>query len=408
MRHNQFMQVRLLLWLAAGSAATTNTWAQLMMQSGPHGPRIHGTDLAVLEAGDTRKDLPCSLQPDKAYLGFDMRFHSGFDVQVPLKELAGNENMLTMLFRVTPDGQPESAKYFVHRIRVPQIEEEAKGDTYLEGGFDLGEGKYKVDWLMRDRAERVCAHSWDVEASLPAKDKQMALVVPANAVEQMHGDQFQPEPAVQREPGEGLHVKIVMNFAPQRTTASALKPTDLAALVAILRTLSRDPRIARFTLVAFNMNDQKVFHRQELVERIDFPALGKSMNQVAVGTVNLKHMVEKHSSTTFLTKLIGDECGPSTRADAVVFAGPKAMLDQNVPSDEVKALELAYPVFYMNYILNPQATPWRDAIGVAVKQMKGVEYTITRPRDLWFSISEMVGRIVKFRNGKTVAAVSSQ
>jgi hypothetical protein len=364
--------------------------------------------MAVLEAGDRRNDLPCSLQPDKAYLGFDMRFHAGFDVQVPLRELAGNENTLTMLFRVTPDGQRENARYFVQRVKVPQIEEEAKGDTYLEGGFDLGEGKYKVDWLMRDRAERVCAHSWDVEAALPPRDRQIALVVPPNVVEPMHGDQFQPEPAVQKEPGEGLHVKIVMNFAPQRATASSLKPTDLAALLAILRTLARDPRIGKFTLVAFNMNDQKVFHRQSLVDRIDFPTLGKSMNQIAVGTVSLKNMVEKHSTTNFLAKLIADECGPNTNADAVVFAGPKALLDQNVNSDEMKALELSFPVFYMNYILNPQATPWRDAIGAAVKQMKGIEYTITRPRDLWFSISELIGRIVKFRNGNKVTAVSIQ
>jgi len=62
----------------------------------------------------------------------------------------------------------------------------------------------------------------------------------------------------------------------------------------------------------------------------------------------------------------------------------------------------------MNYILNTQATPWRDAIGAAVKQMKGIEYTITRPRDLWFSISELIGRIVKFRNGNKVTAVSIQ
>jgi hypothetical protein len=84
------------------------------------------------------------------------------------------------------------------------------------------------------------------------------------------------------------------------------------------------------------------------------------------------------------------------------------MLAANVPDDSLKQLgELEYPVFYMNYILNPNATPWRDAIGNAVKALKGTEYTISRPRDLWFAVTEMVSRIVKFRNGKQVAAVSS-
>jgi len=391
---------------AAASFAVSSAWAQILMNSGPGGPRLNGTDLAVLEAGEKRQDLPCDLTPDKPVLGFDMRFHTGFDVSVPLRELSGSENLLTILFRVTPENQKDTVRYFTQRIRVPSVEEDAKGEAYLEGGVDLGEGKYKVEWLMRDRAERVCAHSWDVEASLPNKDRQMALVMPPNAVEAMHPDQFQPEPAVQREGESLLHVKLIVNFAPQRPTASSLRPSDLAALVSMLRTLARDPRIGKFSLVAFNMSDQKVFHRQESVDRIDFPSLGKSLDRVAVGTVNLKNMMVKNSATQFLTKLIADECGSSVNADAVIFAGPKALLEQNVPDEELKKAALHYPVFYLNYVLNPFATPWRDAIGNAVKALKGLEYSVTRPRDLWFSVSEMVGKISKTRNGKQVAAVS--
>jgi hypothetical protein len=54
--------------------------------------------------------------------------------------------------------------------------------------------------------------------------------------------------------------------------------------------------------------------------------------------------------------------------------------------------------------LNPQANPWRDAIGAAVKYLKGVEYTISKPRDLFFSWSDIVGRIVKSKFGRTPGA----
>jgi hypothetical protein len=57
-------------------------------------------------------------------------------------------------------------------------------------------------------------------------------------------------------------------------------------------------------------------------------------------------------------------------------------------------------VFYMNYNVNPTANPWRDAIGTAVKALKGAEFTISRPRDLFFVWSEIIGRIVKFKVGK--------
>ena len=75
-------------------------------------------------------------------------------MSVPLKELAGSDNQLTMVFRVTPEGHPDEAVYFSQHVPVPAIEEDAGGPAYLQGTFDVGEGKYHVDWMMRDRAER--------------------------------------------------------------------------------------------------------------------------------------------------------------------------------------------------------------------------------------------------------------
>ena len=50
--------------------------------------------------------------------------------------------------------------------------------------------------------------------------------------------------------------------------------------------------------------------------------------------------------------------------------------------------EVSFPLFYLNYNLYPRENPWRDAIGNAVRFFKGVEYTISRPRDLWFAVSD--------------------
>src|ERR1700723_1309923 len=92
----------------------------------PDGRAVHiiNTDMVVLEAQDVRKDLSCTVTPAKPVLGFDLRFHAGFDVAVPLKELAGSENHLTILFRITPDGHKEAATYLVQHFNVPSIDEE--------------------------------------------------------------------------------------------------------------------------------------------------------------------------------------------------------------------------------------------------------------------------------------------
>jgi len=86
----------------------------------------------------------------------------------------------------------------------------------------------------------------------------------------------------------------------------------------------------------------------------------------------------------------------------VIFAGPKVMLDDHAPIDSLKELSgVNCPVFYMNYVLTPQQNPWRDSIGNVVKRLRGYEYTISRPRDLWTSWSDIMGHIVKLKLAST-------
>lgn len=381
------------------------------LMSGSGGPvNLFPTDMAVLSAGEIRKDLPCVVNPIKPLLGFDLRFHAGYDVSVPLKELAGGDNILTMVFRVYPENHPERPAYFSHRMRVPPIDDEARGEAVWQGVFDLGEGRYHVDWLMRDRTERVCSSYWDAEAALPAKDRQIALVIAPNTVERAAMEQFGEEPPVRRVEGEPLlNVKMLINFAPQNSHAASMQPLDTSALVQILRTVAREPRIGKFSLVAFNMQEQRVIYRQESADRIDFPALGEAISSLKLGTVDLKRLSDKHGDTDFLTDLIQREVHGEQRPDAVIFAGPKVLLDANVPAEALRSVNgVDFPLFYMNYNLNPQAVPWKDAISHTVKFFHGTEYTISRPRDLWFAVTEMVGRIVKSRNGRHASAISTQ
>jgi hypothetical protein len=295
-------------------------------------------------------------------------------------------------------------------MKVPAIDEEAKGDAYFQGGFDVGEGRYKVEWLMRDRTERVCSSFWDIESTLPPKDREIALAIPPGTIQQSEREQFKDEPPIQRVADEQpLNVKVLVNFAPQNARAATLQPLDTSALTAILRNISREPRIGKFTIVAFNLQEHRVVYRQDNAEKIDFPALGEALDTINPGTIDLKRLSEKHGETEFLTKLIRDEVASTQTPDAVVFAGPKALLDGSVPADSLRQIgDLGYPVFYMNYNLYPQAVPWNDAIGKAVKFMKGYEYTISKPRDLWFAVTEMVSRIVKTKQGRRSGTSSSE
>jgi len=358
--------------------------------------QLNSSDLAVLEAQEVRKDLACTVDPVKPSLGFDLRFHGGYDVNLPLRDIAGSENLLSILVRVTSDSRRGDPAYFVQRVSVPKLPDDAKGEAVLGGLFDLGEGKYHVDLLMKDRSERVCSFYWDAEAALADRDKEIQPAIAAGAVERAEYEQFNEEPPVERAPGKPLNIKILVNFAPQNSSLSSLRPIDTLALVTVLRRLSREPQFGKFSVVAFNVQEQRVLYRQSSAERIDFPALGRAIQGVEPGKVDLKQLSQKHGEVSFLSDLIKKEIA-NDHPDAVIFAGPKVLLDDSVPEEDLKPLasDVTYPVFYMNYNLNPQAIPWKDAIGKAIRNFRGTEFSISRPRDLWFAVSEVVSRIVK-------------
>jgi hypothetical protein len=164
----------------------------------------------------------------------------------------------------------------------------------------------------------------------------------------------------------------------------------------------------KFSVVAFNMNEQRVVYRANNMDEINFPDLGKQLSSLKLGMVDYKHLSDPHSPTDFLTHLVQDELAGNP-ADAVIFAGPKAFLDQPVTPDSLKDLGgITYPVFYMNYMLQPlgDSTPWRDAIGSVVKRLRGYEYTITRPRDLWTSWTDIMNHIAKMKLASTASASS--
>jgi hypothetical protein len=388
------------LLLACAVAAAQTTMAGV-------GTTIHLTnsDLAILASQITRTDLDCKVRPADPVLGFDLRFHAGYDVEVPLKELAGSENILTMLFRVAPQDRPDDGVYFVQHVRVPLIEEDAAGQAALGGIFDLGEGKYHVDWMMRDRTERVCSDYWDTEAELSSRDKAIEMGILAGQIEQSSFNQFVEDPPVQRNAGSLLNVKVLVNFAPQDRNSSAMRPIDTLALVTMLRRIGREPHFGRFSVVAFNMQERRIVYRQETSERIDFPALGRAIGDIEPGVVDLKLLANKHGEVEFLVDLITREMSVENPPDALIFAGPKAMLDDSVPKDELQPLATGvnYPVFYLNYNTIPQEIPWRDSIGDAIRVFDGKEFTITRPRDLWFAVADMVARIVESSQGRSPA-----
>lgn len=357
------------------------------------------SDLAVLEVPEPRKDLPCTVAPFQPVLGFDLRYHAGYDVSIPTNDLHSSGTILSILFRVTPQGRGEETYFFKQRVRVPKLDGASGANVVLQGMFDVGQGEYHVDWLMRDRRGLICSSYWDLKADLADRDEQIRLAIPPGGVQESDFVYFKEDPPVLRHAGDLLRVKVLLNYAPQDPQSFAMGPLDTGSLINVVRGIYRDPRIGKFSVVAFNLHEQRVLYRQMNADRIDFPALGSALESINLGTVDLARLARKHGDTEFLEELIRSETADESPPDALIFVGPKAMLDENVAREALREVGLLpFPVFYLNCNLYPQRWPWRDAVGNVVRFYKGWEYTISRPRDIWFAVKEMITKVADFKH----------
>jgi hypothetical protein len=381
--------------LASGAAH-----AQSLMEGDSSGEplRLLPSDAAVLDLQEPREDLACSVTALRPQLGFDFLFRTGYQIRIALKELAGSDNMLTIVLRVRPERRKDQPVYFVQRFRVPPIKESSTGTTVLDGFFRLGEGKYHVDWLMRDTGERICAKFWDLEANLTGKDASLAGWLARDLIQPVESGLFHQEGPIERQAsGPSLKVKVIVNFAPEGAGAPALGADDLQGLAAIVRKIAREPRIGSFSIVASSVRSQQIFYRQLDAPRIDLPSLGEALKALNFAQVDAKLLALKHGETEFLTRLITEEARED-HLDGLIFVGPKYLLDANVSSKIVAQLkDCEYPVFYLNYTLDPLSYPWPDSIGRVVKQLNGFQYTISRPRDLFNAWSDIVSHLLNAR-----------
>ena len=353
--------------------------------------RPNQTEMAILESGEFRDDLPCKVSPEKPSLRFDLRFHADYTVSIPVKNLAPGGEQLMVRLRVTPIAGAADEILMTDRLNVPAIPEDAKGWGSFPGGFALGLGRYRVDWLMRDRQGRYCSSHWQADAKLAAGERDLPIGLPPNVAEAL-AEEPRSGPGT-RVAGDGLHVKILLNVAPADTARSVLDRGELEVLGSLLQNVEREPRFRSFTLIAFNIHTQKFIQRQENVSRIDMRSLASAIEKSDAGTINYQSLLDPRSEPKFIARVLGGELGDGMpKPDVVLVAGPKASVEGKVPLEQLKEPgEAAFPIFYFSYVPDPVQNPFRDAIGAALKIYKtSSEYKIIRPRDMGVAISHLL------------------
>jgi hypothetical protein len=367
-------------------------------------PRLQYEDMAALAAREPRAELSCPVTSDKPALGFDLRFHSGFHLGLPVKVLSDAGGWLQVAMRVTPAAETQNPAYLAHRFPIAGVPLDRKGEVILTGGFDHGPGRYRVDWIMRDARERVCTSHWELEARAGTGKQDVPLTLSPNQIFDVDRNLFSNGAQIKQDLVQPLRIKLLLNLSPAKPQDGILRSADAAVLLSILHSVADQPGMAVSALVAFNLREQKIIYRQERVDQVDFPALERAIQSPTSGTIDISLLRDPQSETHFVTRLLTDQLGAQTDPpDAIVIVGAKVSLDRKIPLDLLKARGSAMcPVFYLNYNSNPNE-PWPDTIGAALKAYKGATtYSIVFPRDLGVAMKELLARTVNTAKPKSV------
>ena len=336
--------------------------------------------------------LTCKVRNFKPRLDLEFRLHTGYWVEIPFKQLIGPGTVWRMTLMVEPVS-PEGAEPMVVEqfLETGPIPDHVNGTIEMSGSFAVGEGEYRASWHLVDALGRYCSVSWDVKAKRRRRDRQVPLALQPGEVRPARVYLFRPEEPVDRSASErALRLKVFLNLDTGSRRRATVRPWRIAPMVTVLRNLFRQPEFARFSLIAYSQEDQKVLHRQGYGEGFDFQALGLALRKLAPATVNFGDL-RRHSETNFVEQLLTEELGSDDLADAVVFIGYEHWEGKKISNERVEKIRRTQaPVFYFNFARHG----WTTTLGGAVKAWGGSQFHVSRPRDLLKAVEKVVEKSV--------------
>ena len=347
-----------------------------------------------LHGSNTNKKLACKVTPFKPHLDFTFRFETGFSAEVPLKQYSGKGHWLAAVFRVTPEDPSGAAVLFGRTARLPDVPAGNKATGELFGGFALGEGKYRVEWILADDSGRVCQRDWKVEAKLDGKEKEVIPGMPSGVIDEISLRRWIREskgPA-----GNGAQrATVLLNVASFNPRRVRLNGSDRLLLLSSLAALIERLPVASLQLIVFNLEQHREIYRKDDFQPRDFDAVSHAINGIELGTVDYKVLSETRGHVDMVTDLISKSVEES-KPDVVIFVGPKPRYLDKVGKEDLPARSSDAPLFYNVQFRAFYGPNYPDTIMNAVKRMGGKTFEIFSPKQF----AEAITGITKAFEGK--------
>jgi hypothetical protein len=331
------------------------------------------------------KPLSCHVQPISAHLSYSFRMQAGYVVSVPMKQYRGPNHALAILSKVTPEGHEPS--YFASGVRLPDLPKN-KNEMELGGTYLVGEGRYTVDWVLFDDADRTCRKSWRFEAKLNPAERSLKIGIPPETVRELSFRRWSVGGKSLDDVRPIRRLTVFLHAAPLIPRSTRFRPQDrgilLSSLASLLETLP-----ARFIrLVVFNLDQQKELFREDVLTPAAYNQAVGSLNNLQLQLVDYRVLQNRRGHISLLTDLVNKELQAKEQSDAVIFLGPTARYFDKVPEFDLPATAPRF--FYLQYKpVFRSGGDFPDSIEFAVKKVHGKAMLIHTPDELAKAIKQI-------------------
>lgn len=343
------------------------------------------------------KPLGCHVTPLKPVLNFAFRYQAGFRASLPTMRFAPDNNTLAVVFRVRPEGGGQEFVFSqLHRFRRPRRSRQTEAS--FQGGFFLGEGRYRVDWAMIDNQGRACEKSWKVGLKYNNDDRKMPALVAAGTAAPLVVKGFDQESNNERP----YRVAVMVHAAPFFPRSMKVNTWDQAMLLSTVNSVLDRTPFAPTSLTVFNLAQQQELYRSESPGGDAFQQVAEAINKMELGTVDVRVLNRVEGHFELLAKLLNREMAAPEPPDAVVIVGPYGWDEGKFPAELIESGGKKPLLVYLRLDVAVRYS-FADVLERLVKQVKGKVFHVRHPRQLASALHEVEDLLARSKGAPSAA-----
>jgi hypothetical protein len=351
--------------------------AQVLIREGEKEAAVLRKAFEETWSDKTLPKLPCQVAHSKPVLDYGLRFRTGFQATVRASSFTpGKPLRLVEVLRIQPQAPAGATVWLYSETRLRELpdEKQVKKLAFATGGgFLLGAGTYRVDYVMMDEDGRRCRDSWELKAKASEKTP---LAIAAGRVEPYR---FSAWEGFKQKDGPHAHILFHASPVRPRSRVAKLAPWERSLLLESLKTFLDYSGLGSAHLTAFDVDGRRVIYETDELNPRTFRELARAITQADYATVDWMKLSETGPEMSYLKKLLDDAVSETAEQEPIIVLGPLRGMSMGRPKDIAGLREKVGRIVY--FALAPPIGGVDDRISTMVRALGGKAIAVRAPEE---------------------------